>query len=178
VPESLNHSETFAAKAPLDNKDMAWSWQAGRKFAKIEVNPEKAGASGTFSGGVTKYNADGSLAGTVNSTFMFHLGNTGCVAGALAGEYSCSSDNTRSFHIHDFDYKTQRITVDLKELFVKSALNEEHGGAPGCMSGPTDPECVTMWSVIGSSFDSSGNSVVDPDSLFLHGHTVFRAIAK
>lgn len=178
VPEALNHSETFAAKAPLDNKDMAWSWQAGRKFAKIEVNPEKAGATGTFTGGIAKYNADGTLAGSFNSTFNFHLGNTGCVAGTNPGEYSCSSDSTRTFHIHDFNPATQRITVDLKELFTLSALVEEHGGAPGCMSGPTDPECVAMWSVIGSSFDGSGNSVVDEDSEFLHGHTVFRALAK
>lgn len=180
VPEALNHSETYAATAPLDNKDMAWSWQAGRKFVKIEVNPENASTADYFYNGVAKYSGSTPL-GTTNSSFFFHLGNTGCtaVAGAPAGSYSCTSENTRTFHIHGFDYKTQRITVDLKELFVLSNLTEEHGGAGGCMSSNTDPECVAMWSVIGSSFDAStGVSVQDPDNEFFHGHTVFRALAK
>ena len=32
----LNHSNTTAITAPLDVAAMAWSWQGGRKFAKIE----------------------------------------------------------------------------------------------------------------------------------------------
>lgn len=178
VPEALNHSETTVAAAPLDNKDMAWSWQAGRKFVKIEVNPYNA-STATYANAIAKYSGTTPL-GTTNSSFYFHLGNTGCtaVAGAAAGTYTCSSDNTRTFHIHSFDAAKQRIAVDLKQLFVKSNLVEEHGGAGGCMSGPTDPECVAMWSVIGSSFDSSGNSVQDSSNAFFHGETIFRPVSK
>jgi hypothetical protein len=42
---SLNHSDTSTAPAPLDLPSMSWSWQAGRKFVKIEIDPE---------GGVTR----------------------------------------------------------------------------------------------------------------------------
>lgn len=180
VPESLNHSETSVAAAPLNNVDMGWGWQAGRKFAKIEVNPENPSVPGTYTNGVAKYDEGGVLTGTTNSSFFFHLGNTGCapVAGAAAGTYTCASDNTRTFHIHGFNYQTQRITVDLKALFALSTLTEEHGGAAGCMSSPTDPECIAMWSVIGSSFNADGISVQDPANEFFHGETVFRALAK
>jgi uncharacterized repeat protein (TIGR04052 family) len=41
----LNHSNFATAPAPLDIQSMAWNWQAGRKFIKIEVDPE---------GGVTR----------------------------------------------------------------------------------------------------------------------------
>ena len=41
----LNHSNFATAPAPLDLQSMTWNWQAGRKFIKIEVDPE---------GGVTR----------------------------------------------------------------------------------------------------------------------------
>jgi hypothetical protein len=41
----LNHSNTATAPAPLDLQSMAWSWQAGRKFIRFEIEPE---------GGVTR----------------------------------------------------------------------------------------------------------------------------
>jgi hypothetical protein len=41
----LNHSNFATAPAPLDLQSMSWNWQAGRKFIKIEVDPE---------GGVTR----------------------------------------------------------------------------------------------------------------------------
>jgi len=179
VPEALNHSATTTASAPLNNSDMGWGWQVGRKFMKVEVNPENASVAGTYTQGITKYDADGVATGTFNNSFYFHLGNSGCaVDSTVAWGYSCSSDNTRTFHIHGFDYSKQRITVDLQALFAKSNLQEEHGGAGGCMSGSTDPECIAMWSVIGSSFDASGNSVQDSSNEFFHGHTIFRALAK
>lgn len=36
---ALSHTETTSMSAPLDIAAMAWSWQGGRKFVKIEVNP-------------------------------------------------------------------------------------------------------------------------------------------
>ena len=41
----LNHSNFATAPAPLDLQSMTWNWQAGRKFIKIEVDPD---------GGVTR----------------------------------------------------------------------------------------------------------------------------
>ena len=48
VPFALNHTDTAAAPKPLDIQAMTWSWQAGRKFAKIELT-DPAGTPGTWS---------------------------------------------------------------------------------------------------------------------------------
>ena len=37
VPFPLNHTDITTAPAPLDLTSMDWSWQSGRKFAKIEL---------------------------------------------------------------------------------------------------------------------------------------------
>lgn len=186
VPEALNHTLAATAPAPLNNTSMAWSWQSGRKFIKIEVNPLN-NTTKTYAQGITKYDSAGAATGTYNDSFYFHLGNTGCsVNASSANGYSCTSDNTLPLHIHGFDYNTQRIAVDLKALFAKNNLQQEHGGAPGCMSSGTDPECVALWGAIGSSFvsqtTSSGSTILvsthDDSDEFFHGHTVFRKIAK
>ena len=39
VPEVMNHSAAVGGVAPLDNTAILWSWQSGRKFTKIELNP-------------------------------------------------------------------------------------------------------------------------------------------
>ncbi|MBP8133292.1 MAG: metallo-mystery pair system four-Cys motif protein, partial [Zoogloea sp.] len=61
---SLNHSDTTAATTPplLTNASMAWSWQSGRKFSKIEFVPD---APITRPTGTT-------------TTWNVHLGSTGC----------------------------------------------------------------------------------------------------
>ena len=62
VPSALNHTDAPGAPAPLNFAAMAWSWQFGRKFMKIEVT-DPAGAAGTWS----------------ENTFFVHLGSTGCI---------------------------------------------------------------------------------------------------
>ena len=69
-----------AAAAPLNNTAMAWSWTAGRKFVKIEVDPTRK---------VTKADA------TTANTWFFHLGSTGCTvpAGATPDKATCTNSN-------------------------------------------------------------------------------------
>lgn len=185
VPEALNHSLVTSAAAPLNNPDMNWSWQSGRKFAKIELNPYNA-TTQTYTQGVAKFDASGNPTGTFNDTVNFHLGNIGCAVDATSPNgYSCSSDNTLTIRLDAFDYATQNVAIDLKALFANNNLQEEHGSAPGCMSGATDPECIAQWPALGSKFEMqtiNGKSVWvsthDLSDPFFHGLTVFRAIAK
>ena len=108
----LNHSNFATAPAPLDLQSMTWNWQAGRKFVKIEVDPEGgvtrpplkpkspadaangAGAPGDKSDGGAPPMADAPKAaplrvnedGTITvSTWMLHLGSTGCRGDAVEG---------------------------------------------------------------------------------------------
>ena len=148
VPETMNHSAIAGGVPPLDNSPMAWSWQSGRKFSKIEINP---------AGGITK--PDGSKI----TTFNFHQGSTGCTAkldanGAVikdaAGNtvYTCTNPNAMDFSLAAFNVDTQKVVLDIGKLFSTTNVTVENGGAPGCMSGATDPECPTMFSQLQVSF--------------------------
>jgi uncharacterized repeat protein (TIGR04052 family) len=187
VPAALNHLDVSASttKAPLNNNDMYWSWTGGYKHVKVELNPENTAVPGTYSAGITKSGAAGTGA---NTSFFFHLGDTNCSVpvGGTAGDATCQSVNARDIHFHAFDPSKNRIALDLKALFARSNLLSERGGAGGCMSGATDPECQDMWSVIGGSFTTDGTGAITATSLslqdsaneFFHGETVFRSIAK
>ena len=39
VPETMNHTAVAGGTPPLDSAALNWSWQSGRKFTKIELNP-------------------------------------------------------------------------------------------------------------------------------------------
>ncbi|GGU82620.1 metallo-mystery pair system four-Cys motif protein [Pseudomonas laurentiana] len=130
VPEALNHTSTELEGPPLDVAAMGWSWQVGRKFAKIEVDPE---------GGVSK--ADGSKA----ATWYVHLGSTGCTGNPVTGQtVSCPRGNRVALRMNGFEPSKQVVTLDLAALFQGSHLSRDEGGAVGCMSGPGDPECVAV----------------------------------
>jgi uncharacterized repeat protein (TIGR04052 family) len=158
VPETLNHSAITGGAAPLDIAAMAWSWQSGRKFAKIELNPV---------GGITKA-ASGTTPASTISTFNFHLGSTGCsaktdAAGGLvldaAGNtvYTCTNPNVMDFKLDSFNPSSQKVVLDLAQLFSTTNLTQENGGAAGCMSGATDPECPVMFTELQVGFGSGSD---------------------
>jgi uncharacterized repeat protein (TIGR04052 family) len=138
---ALNHSSTETSPAPLDIAAMSWSWQAGRKFLSIEVNP---------AGPIAK--ADGGKA----RTFMVHLGSTGCTGNPATGEIvACTRPNRFSVRFDTFDIRKDRVTLDVARLFDGSDLAVDKGGAVGCMSGPDDPECPVIFERLGlASTDS------------------------
>jgi uncharacterized repeat protein (TIGR04052 family) len=188
VPEALNHldagfqsaSTADDPKAPLTNNDMFWAWTSGYKHVKIEVNPESATVAGAYTGGVTNTTV---TPNTTTSTWNFHLGNGNCTAGTPLNTGTCASVNSTQMTLAAFNPATQRVAVDLKALFAQSNVALESGGAVGCMSGATDPECQAMWSVLGRSFGAApitatSLSTQDSTSDFHNGRSVFRAIAK
>ena len=140
VPESLNHTSPELQAAPLDLAAMGWSWQAGRKFIKLEVDPE---------GGVSK--TDGSRA----NTWYLHLGSTGCSGNPVTGEtVACQRANRIPLRFDGFDPATQAVVLDVAALLRDSRLAVDEGAAVGCMSGPTDPECVAVFKRLGVSLNS------------------------
>lgn len=161
VPFALNHSDYAAATKPLDIQAMAWSWQSGRKFAKIEVT-DPAGVAGTWTA----------------KTFNFHLGSTGCTGNPASGEtVACSASNRMAFHFHDFDPKTQKIAVDLKALLAGTDVTTNVAGAPGCMSGGTDPECLKVFESLAIDWKADGTGTGLPVDEG-HPQTLFKAVAK
>lgn len=149
VPYALNHTDLTTAPAPLNNTAMAWSWQAGRKFAKIEVSDP----------------GDGTPWAT--RTFMVHLGSTGCTGDPVAGQtVGCTFPNRAEVPLKRFNPAKQRVAVDLKALFAGVDVTANGGGAPGCMSSPADPECPAIFTALGMKLGSTGKA----------RQTVFRAI--
>jgi uncharacterized repeat protein (TIGR04052 family) len=153
VPFALNHSDYSLASPPLDLQAMAWSWQAGRKFAKIELAP----ASGqTWTGGI----------------FNVHLGSTGCTGNPAAGQtVSCTTPNRMAVDLPSFDSTTQLIAVDLAALVAGNDITLNQGGPSGCMSSTTDPDCVQIFNALalnlGSGMPLSGGA----------GQTLFRTVS-
>ena len=158
VPESLNHSDTAAAPAPLDVVAMGWGWQAGRKFAKIEL-------------------AEPSFRAWSASSFLVHLGSTGCTGNPGLGTVQCSRSNRAVLQFDAFDSGTQKIAVDLEALFAASDVTRNLGGAQGCMSGATDPECEAAFAALGVDWraDGSGSGLPLGDG---RSQRVFKVLAR
>jgi uncharacterized repeat protein (TIGR04052 family) len=133
VPFALNHTDAPAVPAPLNSAAMAWSWQAGRKFTKIEF-ADPGGATGTWTA----------------KSFFVHLGSSGCQGNPATGAtVSCAVANRANVRLKSFDPKGQQVAVDVKAMLAGNDITVNKGNAPGCMSGPTDPECAGVFAAFG-----------------------------
>lgn len=157
VPEKLSHSDVMAAPAPLNSMAMAWSWQSGRKFAKIELDP---------AGGVVATNSDGTASPV--STYNLHLASTNCT-GPGDGTDTCAKKNLASFSL-DFNPNTQQVALDLAQLFSTSNITTNQNGAVGCMSATSDLDCPGLFAQFGLDLTSGGQAAA--------AQQVFRVIAK
>jgi uncharacterized repeat protein (TIGR04052 family) len=180
VPEALNHGPTTGSPPPLDIAAMSWSWQAGRRFAKIELNPVDGITRMVVPKGATEAVVQKS------STFNLHLGSSGCVARTdaagvatrdAAGNpvYTCGNPNAVAFTLPRFDPASQAVALDVGQLFKANDLSRDEGGAVGCMAGPTDPECVGVFQALQVGFGSGS------DGRPIQGgaaQSVFRAVAR
>lgn len=164
VPFALNHtlySDVATAKPPLDIGAMAWSWQSGRKFSKIELtDPE--GANGQWSA----------------KTFAVHLGSTGCVGNPATGEtVQCQAPNRTQVHFAAFNPEQQKIALDVQALVAGNDVSKNLGGAAGCMSGGTDPECAGVFRALALDWKTDGTGTGLPIAGGA-AQTVFRPIAR
>jgi uncharacterized repeat protein (TIGR04052 family) len=151
LPDSLNHSDTMASAAPLDNMAMGWSWQNGRKFIKLELNPV---------GGVS----DG--AGS-EATYNVHVASTDCSGGNVATAI-CTHANMVSIDI-PLNPSSQQVALDLNEVFRGVDLSTNAVAAVGCMSAVTDTDCGTLFNNLGLNLSTGTNQ---------GAQAVFRAVAK
>lgn len=127
VPDDLNHQNTAAADSPLNVASLFWNWQAGYKFMRLDIAPQD---------GVIRPGA------TAAPAWNFHLGSTGCQGDPQLGDtVVCDRPNRVSIGFPRFDPDTQTVALDYGALIGTANVATDAGGAPGCMSGPTDPEC-------------------------------------
>ncbi len=124
VPQALNHQNPAASPSPLNLSTLFWAWQSGYKFARID------GRAGT-------------------NAVNIHIGSTGCTGDAMAGTVTCSEPNRAQYALTGFDPTTNVVVADLAALLGTTDVSRDQGGAPGCMSGLTDPECATILPAFG-----------------------------
>lgn len=142
VPADRNHKDSAEASSPLNIPSLLWSWQAGYKFARIDIKPE---------GGITRP-SDEAFSST---TFNFHLGSTGCSGDpSQEEEVECTNPNRISYRLDFNPDSNDTIVFDLAKLLENSNLSSDQAVASGCMSGATDPECQAIFTAIGLSEDS------------------------
>ncbi|MFN8112002.1 MAG: metallo-mystery pair system four-Cys motif protein [Solirubrobacterales bacterium] len=158
VPPKLNHSDVVGAKAPLNLTAMAWNWQYGRKFVKIELT-DPAGPSGSWP----------------ENTFFVHVGSNDCSGNPASGQkVKCGLPNEAKVKLASFNPDRQKVAVDLKRLFEGNDVTANSGGAPGCMSEQTDLECGGVFGALGIDWKADGSGTGLPTG----GQTVFRAIGR
>ena len=127
VPASLNHGDTATSPSPLNLSGMFWDWLSGYKFVRIDARPVGA-----------------------NTSFLLHLASTDCADDGSGA--TCDRLN-----IAEFDLALPAdgtILLDYAELVADVDLAADTGGAPGCMSGATDPECVAVFPQYGVDIDT------------------------
>lgn len=127
VPEALNHADASLAGAPLNLTSLFWNWNAGYKFIRVD------GTSGSF------------------DSWRLHLGSTGCT-GDMAGNATCTTPNVVEVSLEGFDPTTTPVVADLARLVEGSDLSNTGDSPPGCMSGPMDPDCATIFDNLGLPF--------------------------
>lgn len=165
---ALSHTETTSMSAPLDIAAMAWSWQGGRKFFKIEVNPV---------GGVTnqKNTPDVTTDDSNEKVWTVHLGATGCAdKGATESpltRYECTNPNLTTIKLSSFDYTKQKVVLDVPALLTGSDIAINKTGPLGCMSATSDLECPAVFDVLGIDLAKGITSTTKTQ-------TVFKAVNK
>ncbi|MDQ4426271.1 MbnP family copper-binding protein, partial [Thalassolituus sp.] len=165
VPFDLNHKDQAAADEPLRNPGRAsgagWNWQGGYKFTGIDVAPV---------GGWTDPQ-DGERTG---NRWNMHLGSTGCpvsVSDLESGTEpeTCENPNRPEITIElgAIDVEQAEIVIDYAALVSGVSVAQDEGGAPGCMSGTTDPECGVVFANLGLGLDlGAGENAESEQSVF------------
>jgi uncharacterized repeat protein (TIGR04052 family) len=126
VPAALNHLDAGVAPSPLNLTGLFWSWTDGYKYARIDSTV--TGAAGPF---------------------LLHLGAGGCTEDPQTKVVTCAQPNIAEYRFLSFAPATQKVVFDFGLLLKDNDMSKNSGGAPGCMSGKTDPECVTLFPRLG-----------------------------
>lgn len=156
---ALSHSDVMAMEEPLNIMALGWSWQAGRKFVKIELNPD-----GKV---LDQKDTTDTSDDTLGKSWFVHLGATGCTdAKGTAALYSCTNPNTTTIKLNSFDYAKQKLVLDLSGLLANSDISLNQNGAGGCMSGTTDKECSAIFDALGIELATGKTSTSKTQTLF------------
>lgn len=134
VPEQYNHLDATQTEGILA-KEIAMHWNWTKGYKHARMD-------------VTGWN--------------IHLGSTAC-----SGENAdavCANGNRPTYSFSNVDFANANVVLDYAALVNNSDISTDNGGAPGCMSGATDPECTAVFTALGLDLASGQCSNNDCDS--------------
>jgi len=146
VPFDKNHTDLTQMPPPLDMTALAWTWNAGRKFARIEF-----ATTGRPQG------------------YVLHLGSTGCQPNKekTVPPTSCAQPNRPEIDLPDFEISSGVVVADLAALFKDSDVDHTpEKYKSGCMSSVENPDCAPVFANLGLAF---GQNPTRPQSFFRVG---------
>lgn len=131
VPFEKNHTDLTAMPSPLNLTALAWVWNAGRKFARLD------------------FSSTGAPRG-----YAVHLGSTGCTPSEskVTPPTQCSAPNRAEVELKGFDAGKDVVVADLAALLEDSNVDAAGKMMSGCMSGPTTEACGPLFSHLGLPF--------------------------
>jgi uncharacterized repeat protein (TIGR04052 family) len=136
VPFDLNHLDVTLAPSPLNLTRLYWNWRGGYVFLRVDLQTVPEGEA-------------------LPAGFHVHLGSTGCTSDAanVAPEEECMNPNRPTITLEEFDPAHDVVVLDVAAMLegVDLSFNTE-GSALGCMSAPTDPECLVPMTRLGLPF--------------------------
>lgn len=129
VPFERNHNDITTEPSPLSLTRMAWAWNSGHKFARLDAKTSEG------------------------KSWVLHLGSSGCMPNtkATAAPQSCAQPNRVTVTLPQFNIDTDAIVADAAVLW------SGNGGADNqvCMSSPKSPACGPMFAVLGLPFNDA-----------------------
>jgi len=142
VPFEKNHTDLTKMPPPLNLTALAWVWNAGRKFARLD------------------FSSTGAPRG-----YAIHLGSTGCKPDETKTTIptQCSSPNRVEVNFPVFDANSGVVIADLAALLADSDVDHAGKMMAGCMSGQDTPACGPLFSHLGLPF---GDQQVLPQTFF------------
>jgi len=132
VPFNKNHTDLTTQPPPLNLTALAWVWNAGRKFARLD------------------FSSTGMPRG-----FAIHLGSTGCTPNEVktAPPVSCSEPNRVDVEFAQFDPQNDIVVADLAALLKDTNIDtNQEKTAAGCMSSQEDGDCAGIFANLGLPF--------------------------
>jgi uncharacterized repeat protein (TIGR04052 family) len=140
VPFEKNHTDPLAQPSPLNLTALAWAWNGGRKFARLDFS----------STGVPR-------------GYAIHLGSTGCTPDETKNTIptKCSSPNRVEVFLPDFDPAKDVVVADLGALLADSNVDQGGKMMSGCMSGPETSACGPLFLHLGLDFPKQDTRTQD-----------------
>lgn len=142
VPFEKNHTDLTKVPPPLNLTALAWVWNAGRKFARLD------------------FSSTGAPRG-----YAIHLGSTGCTPNDTKTTIPthCSEPNRVEIELASFDPARDVVIADLAALLQDSNVDATEKMMSGCMSGLNTKACGPLFSNLGLPFP---NRETKPQTFF------------